>query len=237
MPCCSTASCSSVSAGATGRYRMVLWTVLAINAAMFVVEIAAGLAAGSAALQADALDFFADAANYGISLFVLGLGIRWRAGAALAKGGSMALFGLWMIGTLVWHALAGTTPAWGTMGAVGVAALVANLVCLGLLFAWREGDANMRSVWICSRNDVVANVAVLGAALGVFGTGTGWPDILVAAIMAGLALQAAATVIRQALGELRAASAPAAATALRRAAPARHAHATLPRRDRRAGRA
>ncbi|QPM90523.1 cation transporter [Pseudooceanicola algae] len=202
MPCCSTDTCSSNTA-ATGRYRAVLWIVLAINATMFLVEIVAGVAAGSAALQADALDFFADAANYGISLFVLGLGLHWRARAAMVKGASMGLFGLWVIGTVIWHALAGTVPAWGTMGAVGIAALIANAACLALLYAWRDGDANMRSVWICSRNDVVANLAVMGAALGVFGTGSGWPDIIVAGIMALLALQGAVTIIRQARAELR----------------------------------
>ncbi|MBU3259984.1 cation transporter [Roseovarius pacificus] len=202
MPCCSNDTCSS-NVVATGRYRAILWIVLTINAVMFAVEIIAGLAAGSAALQADALDFFADAANYGISLFVLGMTLRWRASAALVKGASMGLFGLWVIGSVVWHALQGTVPAWGTMGLVGVAALLANGACLALLYAWRDGDANMRSVWICSRNDVVANLAVLAAALGVFGTGTGWPDIIVASIMAFLALQGAVTIIRHALSELR----------------------------------
>jgi len=187
---------------ATGRYRAVLWIVLTINAVMFLIEIVAGVAAGSAALQADALDFFADAANYGISLFVLGLGIRWRAGAALVKGSSMGLFGFWVIGSVIWHALHGTVPGWGTMGVVGTAALVANAACLALLYAWRDGDANMRSVWICSRNDVISNLAVLAAAFGVFGTGTGWPDIIVAAVMAVLAIQGAATVVRQAMSEL-----------------------------------
>lgn len=201
MPCCSDDTCSS-GVAAAGRYRLVLWVVLAINAVMFLVEIVAGLAAGSAALQADALDFFADAANYGISLFVLGMGVRWRAGAALVKGGSMGLFGLWVIGSVIWHSLHGTVPAWTTMGMVGIAALVANAICLILLYAWRDGDANMRSVWICSRNDVLANFAVLAAALGVFGTGTGWPDILVASVMALLALQGAASIIRQAMSEL-----------------------------------
>jgi len=203
MPCCSDDACSSSRQAAVGRYRAVLWTVLAINAGMFLVEIVAGLAAGSAALQADALDFFADAANYGISLSVLSLGIRWRAGAALVKGASMGLFGLWVVGTVVWHLLNGTVPSWGTMSAVGFAALVANAVCLALLYAWRDGDSNMRSVWICSRNDVVANLAVLAAALGVFGTGKGWPDLVVAAVMATLAIQGAATVVRQASVEMR----------------------------------
>ncbi len=201
MPCCATNSCASVPAA--GRYRTILRVVLAINAAMFAVEIVAGLAAGSAALQADALDFFADAANYGISLMVLGSHLRLRAGAALVKGVSMGLFGLWVVGSVLWHALHGTVPGWTTMGGVGIAALAANAACLALLAAWREGDANQRSVWICSRNDVIANCAVLAAALGVFGTGTGWPDIAVASVMAALALQGACIVVRQATGEFR----------------------------------
>jgi Co/Zn/Cd efflux system component len=184
-------------------YRRVLWLVLAINAAMFLVEIGAGVAAGSASLQADALDFFGDAANYAISLFVVGLALRYRAMAALAKGASMAVFGLWVIGTVVWHLAHGTLPNAFTMGAVGFVALAANAASFGLLWAYRAGDANMRSAWICTRNDVIGNLAVLLAAAGVFGTGTGWPDIVVAAIMAGLALQGAVTVIRQSLGELR----------------------------------
>jgi Co/Zn/Cd efflux system component len=172
---------------------------------MFLVEIGAGLAAGSASLQADALDFFGDAANYAISLLVVGMALRYRASAALAKGATMGLFGLWIIGTVVWHAMHGTLPSALTMGAVGIAALVANAASFGLLWAYRGGDANMRSAWICTRNDVLGNFAVLLAALGVFGTGTGWPDVVVAAIMAGLALQGAMTVIRQSLAELKAA--------------------------------
>jgi Co/Zn/Cd efflux system component len=184
-------------------YRRVLWIVLAINAGMFLVEIVAGLAAQSASLQADALDFLADAANYGISLFVVGLALRYRAMAALTKGLSMGAFGLWVIGTVIWHAIMGTVPEAITMGAVGVAALLANAASFGLLWAYRTGDANMRSVWLCSRNDVIANLAVLLAALGVFGTGTGWPDIIVAAVMASLALQGAWVVVRHSLAELR----------------------------------
>lgn len=193
------------------HYRRVLWLVLAINAAMFTIEIVAGLAAGSVSLQADALDFLADAGNYGISLVVVGMALRYRAGAALAKGATMALFGLWVIGATVWHAVNGTLPHAVTMGAVGCTALLANAACFGLLWAYRRGDSNMRSVWLCSRNDVIGNLAVLLAALGVFGTGTGWPDIIVAAVMAVLALQGARAVIRQAAGELR--HAPLAATA------------------------
>jgi len=181
----------------------VLWAVLAINATMFMIEIGAGVAAGSASLQADALDFFGDAANYAISLFVIGMALRFRALAALGKGVSMGLFGLWVIATVVWHTLHGTLPSAFTMGAVGFAGLVANAASFALLFAYRTGDANMRSAWICTRNDVIGNLAVLAAAAGVFGTGTGWPDVVVAAVMAGLAMQGASTVIRQSLGELR----------------------------------
>src|SRR5712672_2376629 len=184
-------------------YRRVLWAGLAINAVMFLVEIGAGLAAGSAALQADALDFLVDAANYAISLFVVGMALRYRASGALAKDATMAAFGLWVIGTVVWHAWHGTRPSAFTMGTVGLAALLANAATFGLLWAYRHGDANMRSAWICTRNDVLGNLAVLLAALGVFGTGTGWPDIIVAAIMAALAIQGAALVIRQASAELR----------------------------------
>ena len=155
----------ATAVAAQGRYRIVLWIVLAINAVMFAVEIGAGLVAGSAALLADALDFFADAANYAISLFVLGMALTWRAWAALVKGLSMAAFGLWVIGTVVWHAVHGTVPDWATMGKVGLLALIANAACLALLTAWRDGDANMRSVWICSRNDVVANMRGSGGGL------------------------------------------------------------------------
>lgn len=184
-------------------YRRVLWAVLAINAAMFLVEVAAGVAAGSASLQADALDFFGDSANYAISLFVIGLALRYRAMAALGKGISMGVFGLWVIGVVLWHLAHGTLPSAITMGAVGVAAFAANAASFGLLWAYRAGDANMRSAWICTRNDAIGNLAVLAAALGVFGTGSGWPDLIVAAIMAGLALQGAVTVIRQSVGEMR----------------------------------
>src|SRR4029453_6710745 len=158
---------------------------------------------GSAALQADALDFLGDAANYGISLFVVGMALRYRAMAALPKGRTMGLFGLWVIGTVLWHATHGTLPSALTMGAVGFAALAANVASFGLLWAHRGGDANMRSAWICTRNDVLGNLAVLLAAAGVFGTGTGWPDFIVAAIMSSLALQGALIVVRQSLGKLR----------------------------------
>jgi Co/Zn/Cd efflux system component len=200
--CCDTCHSPDPHRG-DGGYQRILWAVLAINAAMFVIEIGAGLAAGSASLQADALDFLGDAANYSISLFVIGLPLRYRATAALAKGTSMGLFGLWVIGTVIWHALQGTLPNAFTMSAVGLAALIANAASFALLWAYRRGDANMHSAWICTRNDVLGNAAVLLAAAGVFGTGTGWPDIIVATIMAALALQGAALVIRRSVTELR----------------------------------
>ncbi|PAY03866.1 cobalt transporter [Bradyrhizobium sp. UFLA03-84] len=184
-------------------YRRVLWSVLAINAAMFGVEVGAGLAAGSASLQADAIDFLGDAANYAISLLVVGMALRYRAAAALAKAATMALFGLWVLGITAWHVLNGTLPHAVTMGSVGLTALVANTVSFWLLWRHRTGDANMRSAWICTRNDVLGNLAVLFAAAGVFGTGTGWPDVIVAAAMAALALQGSASVMRQARSEFR----------------------------------
>src|SRR5215468_7625680 len=179
--------------------RRALWLVLTINAAMFAVEIGAGLAAGSASLQADALDFLGDAGNYAISLFVVGMALRYRAMAALAKGATMGVFGLWVIGITVWHAIHGTLPQAFTMGMIGFTALAANAISFAVLWAHRGGDSNMRSAWICTRNDVIGNFAVLLAAIGVFGTGTGWPDLIVAAIMGVLALQGAIVVFRQAL--------------------------------------
>jgi Co/Zn/Cd efflux system component len=202
MDCCDHCQTPDPHRG-SAAYRRVLWIVLVINATMFLVEIGAGLAAVSASLQADALDFFGDASNYAISLLVVGMALRYRAMAALAKGSTMGLFGLWIIGTAFWHALHGTLPSAIAMGAVGFVALAANAISFGLLWAYRDGDANMRSAWICTRNDVLGNLAVLLAAAGVFGTGTGWPDIIVAGIMACLALQGAWLVVRQSLSELR----------------------------------
>jgi len=187
-------------------YRRVLWAVLIINAVMFAVEVAAGLASGSASLQADALDFLGDAGNYAISLFVVGMALKYHAMAALLKGATIALFGLWVMGVTTWHAWHGTLPEAVTMGAVGAAALIANALSFGLLWTYRGGDSNMRSAWICTRNDVLGNLAVLLAALGVFGTGTGWPDVAVAAIMAALAIQGAFVILTQSLSEFRIAS-------------------------------
>lgn len=191
------------------RYRRILWAALGINAAMFLVEIVAGLTAGSLSLQADALDFLGDAANYGLSLFVLAMALRWRASAALLKGGSMGLFGLWVLGGAVYHAFVPAVPEAHVMGLVGFAALGANIAVAAMLFAFRDGDSNRRSVWLCSRNDAIGNLAVLAAATGVFATGTAWPDLLVAGIMAVLALSASGQVIRQSMREMRASPMPA----------------------------
>ena len=184
-------------------HRRILWVVLGINAGMFAVEIGAGLAAGSVSLQADALDFLGDASNYAISLLVVGMALRYRAAAALAKGATMGLFGLWVLGMTAWQAWHATLPQAFTMGAVGLAALLANAASFALLWAYRGADSNMRSAWICTRNDVLGNLAVMLAAIGVFGTGSGWPDVMVAAIMSGLALQASIVVFRQAWLEIR----------------------------------
>lgn len=184
-------------------WRRILWIALILNAVMFGVEIVAGLAADSRALQADALDFLGDAANYAISLGVAGMALAWRARAALAKAATMLAFGLWVLGSAIWGFLIGAAPDPGTMGVVGTVALLVNFAVAIMLFRFRLGDANMRSVWVCSRNDAIGNVAVLGAALGVFGTGRSWPDLVVAAIMAGLAIWGSIEVFAQARGELR----------------------------------
>jgi Co/Zn/Cd efflux system component len=200
--CCSH-SCATPAARQSPRYRRVLWAALIINIAMFIVELACGLQGGSVSLLADAVDFFGDAANYGISLLVLGMALTWRARAALLKGLSMGAFGLFVLSRAVWSAAAGTVPEPVTMGAIGALALLANVSVAAMLYAWREGDANMRSVWLCSRNDAIGNLAVMAAALGVFGTGSGWPDLAVAAVMGVLAMTAARSVIQQARAELR----------------------------------
>ena len=186
-----------------GRYRTILWIALVANAAMFVIELAAGLAAGSVSLQADALDFFGDAVNYGVSLAVLGMALAWRARASLLKSLSMALFGVWVLGRAGLNLATGVVPEPMTMGVVGTAALAVNIGVALLLYRYREGDSNMRSVWLCTRNDALGNIAVLAAALGVFGTGAGWPDLIVATVMALLALSSSVQVTRHALQELR----------------------------------
>ena len=200
--CCDHTHERSAAAANSPTYRRVLWVALALNIAMFFVEIGAGLAAQSASLLADSLDFLGDAGNYGLSLFVLGMALHWRARASLLKAASMGAFGLWVAATTIQHALAGTVPEAPVMGVVGTLAFAVNLGVAALLYRWREGDSNMRAVWICTRNDAIGNLAVLVAAAGVFGSGSGWPDYVVAAIMSGLALIGAFQVARQALAEL-----------------------------------
>lgn len=199
---CGHGACSDHASSAGPRYRRVLWVALAVNSAMFGVELWSGLQSGSVSLLADAIDFFGDAANYGVSLLVLGLALRWRSRAALLKALTMGAFGLLVLGRAAWSASRGVVPEPATMGVIGALALAANVAVAALLYAWREGDANMRSVWLCSRNDAIGNLAVMAAALGVFGTGTAWPDLVVAAVMGLLALVAARSVVAQALGEL-----------------------------------
>jgi len=203
MACCDDDHCADEKTLNSPRWRRALWIALVINAGFFLAEIIAGAAAGSAALQADALDFFGDAANYAISLGVAGMMLTWRARAAVAKGCTLIAFALWVLGSTVWHALHGTMPHAEIMGIVGLAALIANGGVALMLYRFRGGDANMRSVWICSRNDALGNFAVMLAAMGVFGTGTAWPDLIVATIMGGLGLIGGWQIVRQARGELR----------------------------------
>ncbi len=195
--------CAPPAATQSGRYRRVLWAALVVNAAMFALEVAGGLHADSISLLADAADFFGDAANYGLALLVLGMATHWRARAALFKGATMGAFGIFVLGRAAWGIAAGTVPDPMTMGTIGAIGLLANVAVAVMLYAWREGDANMRSVWLCSRNDAIGNVAVMVAALGVFGSGTAWPDLAVAAVMGLLGLSAAQSVIAQARAELR----------------------------------
>jgi cation diffusion facilitator family transporter len=171
------------------RYRRVLWIALLVNATMFVLEVVAGGSSGSLALIADAVDFGADALNYGVTLAVLSAALAWRARAAMLKAVSMIAFGGFVLVKAVWNLSHGLTPDAPTMGMVGMLALAANLLVAWLLYAFRDGDSNMRSVWLCTRNDAIGNLAVMAAALGVFGTGSAWPDLLVASVMATLALR------------------------------------------------
>lgn len=195
--------------GLSADYRRRLWLVIAINAAMFFVEMSAGALAGSRALQADALDFFGDAATYGISLAVIGASLRVRAVAAFAKGLSLLLMGMWVFGATAWHVLVLGVPRAEVMGLVGFLALAANVVSVLLLMRYQDGDANVRSVWLCSRNDAIGNLAVMLAALGVWGTATRWPDLAVAAVMAGLFLYSSTQILRQSWRELHEGAVPA----------------------------
>ena len=189
--------------GLSSDYRRRLWIVIALNASMFLVEMAGGALAGSQALQADALDFLGDALTYGMSLAVIGAAMRVRAWTAFAKGVSLTLMGLWVFGSTAYHVLVLGVPKAEIMGIVGFMALAANVASVLILAKYKDGDANVRSVWLCSRNDAIGNVAVMIAALGVWGTATKWPDLVVAAIMAGLFLWSSAQILRQSVRELR----------------------------------
>lgn len=199
--CCSSA-CSTDTRGVSPRYRRVLQIALAANATMFAIELISGWRANSVALLADAVDFAGDAANYGISLAVLSMAVIWRSRAALIKGLSMGAYGAFVLVRAVWNLTSGTIPESITMGAVGSLALAVNGGVAIMLYAYREGDANMRSVWLCSRNDAIGNVAVIGAAMAVGWLHAGWPDAVIALLMGSLALWSAQSVVRQARQEL-----------------------------------
>jgi cation diffusion facilitator family transporter len=186
-----------------GRQRLTLIAVLGINLVMFVVEIAAGLVASSTALVADSLDMLGDALVYGFSLYVVARNEVWKAGSALVKGSIMGLFGLFAIGQVVYKILNPELPHFETIGLVGLIALLANSLCLWMLWRHRDDDINMRSVWLCSRNDIIANSAVLGAAAGVWFSHSQWPDIIVGLAIAALFLRSSSGVIREALAVYR----------------------------------
>ncbi|HEX4916647.1 MAG TPA: cation transporter [Limnobacter sp.] len=184
-------------------FRKVLWIALVANAAMFFIEVGASWSAGSVSLLADSLDFGGDAANYALSLFVLGMALQTRAKAALLKGVSMGLYGIGVLGFAALAAFQGEVPSYATMGVVGTLALAVNVGVAAIQYRYRNGDSNMRSVWLCSRNDAIGNLAVLAAALLVGVTQSAWPDLVVAALMASLGLTSSVSVIRQARAEIR----------------------------------
>jgi cation diffusion facilitator family transporter len=219
--CCSAKGCELESLARQGAQRRVLIAVLLINAIMFFVEFGAGLVAGSASLMADAVDMLGDAFVYGLSLYALSRGARWKAGAALAKGGFILILGLGVLAEVTIKLLGGVPPSSPVMIAVGGAALAANLSCLGLLWRHRQVDVNMSSTFECSRNDVIANVGVLVAAGAVAFTHSPWPDILVALAIAGLFLRSAARVLASGWREFRRPAAPAPSFAISQRRPVR----------------
>ena len=189
--------------GLSDTYKRALVAVIAINAVMFVVELSAGAIAGSMALTADSLDFLADSLTYGISLWVIGRPLAWRSRAAFAKGLSLAAMGIGVLAATLYQVVFIGVPDAFVMSGIGVLAMLANLASVAILFRWRDGDANVRSVWLCSRNDAIGNVAVVVAAGLVWLTGTGWPDIIVALFMSALFLRSAASILRQSMDEMR----------------------------------
>ncbi|MGE0600671.1 MAG: cation transporter [Dehalococcoidia bacterium] len=202
--CCSTKEAELVQIATRTGQRRVLLVVLTINATMFVVEMLAGILARSSALMADSVDMFGDASVYVLSLYALDRGLRWRAGAAMAKGGIIFVFGIWILVEVIRRLLGGGVPSSEAMGLVGLAALAANVTCLALLWRFRAHDVNMSSTFECSRNDVIANVGVLVAAGGVWMTGAAWPDLFVGVLIAVVFLRSSWSVTRAAWPELRA---------------------------------
>lgn len=202
MPGCSTCHDHQPAQSVSPTYKKVLWVALVVNLGMFIVEVASGLKAGSVSLLADSLDFFGDAANYAVSLFVLGMALSIRAKAALVKGATLGIFGVGVLAYTAYRLWTGQVPEPLTMGVVAVLALVANVAVALMLYKWREGDSNVQSVWLCSRNDAIGNVAVVAAAGLVAWTGSAWPDLAVAVLMATLGITAARTIITQAWREL-----------------------------------
>ena len=200
--CCAVAPSATDSANNDPRWRRILWIALAANLAMFIVEIAAGALSGSRALQADALDFLGDAANYAVSLGVAGMALSLRAKTALLKGITIFAFGWIVLVAAIWAMAYGSSPDPWAMTSIGTLALAVNITVALLLFRYRSGDANMQSVWICSRNDAVNNLLVIGAGFGVLFTGSAWPDLIVAFIMAALGISGGWQIIQQARGEL-----------------------------------
>jgi cation diffusion facilitator family transporter len=189
--------------GLSADYKRRLWLVIAINAGMFLVEMGAGALAGSNALQADALDFLADSATYGISLAAIGTSVRTRGLVAIGKATSLSLMSLWVLAMTAYHVLVIGVPRADVMGAIGMLALAANVASVLILMRYRDGDANVRSVWLCSRNDAIGNVAVMLAALAVWVTATKWPDLIVAALMAGLFFYSSVRILQQSFHEIR----------------------------------
>lgn len=203
MVACNDCSVANKDQSQNPVFRKVLWIALLVNLAMFFVEIIASHIGDSMSLQADALDFFGDAANYAISLFVLGMALHLRARASVVKGLTMAVFGLWVIGAALYRVFVGSEPEPLIMGSIAVMALIANMSVAVMLYRFREGDSNMQSIWLCSRNDAIGNVAVLIAAVGVTASASRWPDLIVAMIIASLSLSAAYTVLKLAFQEMQ----------------------------------
>ncbi|HEU0189132.1 MAG TPA: cation diffusion facilitator family transporter [Gallionella sp.] len=199
--CCNDKACEIE--GLRNRQSSTLKIVLAINAIMFLVELAAGLVSGSVSLLADSLDMLGDALVYGFSLYVVARGARMKAKAALFKGVIMAAFGFYVLGQAIYRIVYPQVPVFEIISVIGLLALVANGVCLFLLWRHRNEDINMSSVWLCSRNDIIANVSVLFASAGVWFIQSGWPDILVGLALAALFLRSALSVLRDAIAELR----------------------------------